>query len=61
VFEQALAVAEGAGATGWSYIQGIRGRSRIGREELTVLLPDIKADLNKYAATTAARGGDAQR
>jgi len=51
VFEQALAVLKAQGAT-LVDIRDFEDRSRIGREELTVLLTELKADLNKYLATT---------
>jgi amidase len=51
VFEQALAVLKAQGAT-LIDIKEFEDRSRIGREEFTVLLTELKADLNAYLATT---------
>jgi amidase len=51
VFEQALAVLKAQGAT-LIDIKEFEDRSRIGREEFTVLLTELKAGLNAYLATT---------
>jgi amidase len=51
LFEKALAVLKAQGAT-LVDIKEFEDRSRIGREEFTVLLTELKADLNKYLATT---------
>jgi amidase len=53
LFEQALAVLKGQGAT-LVDIKEFEDRSRIGREEFAVLLTELKADLNAYLATTPA-------
>ena len=51
LFEQALAVLKAQGAT-LVDITAFEDRGRIGREEFTVLLTELKADLNAYLATT---------
>jgi len=51
LFEQALAVLKAQGAT-LIDITDFEDRARIGREEFTVLLTELKADLNAYLATT---------
>jgi amidase len=53
VFEQALAVLKAQGAT-LVDIKEFEDRSRIGREEFTVLLTELKAGLNAYLGTTPA-------
>jgi len=51
VFERALGTLKAQGAT-LVDIQEFEDRSRIGREEFTVLLTELKAGLNAYLATT---------
>jgi amidase len=51
VFEQALDVLKAQGAT-LVDIKEFEDRSRIGREEMKVLLTELKVDLNAYLATT---------
>jgi amidase len=51
LFEQALGVLKAQGAT-LVDIKEFEDRPRIGREEFTVLLTELKADLNAYLATT---------
>jgi len=51
VFERALGILKARGAT-LVDIKEFEDRSRIGREEFTVLLTELKAGLNAYLATT---------
>jgi amidase len=51
VFERALGILKAQGAT-LVDIKEFEDRSRIGREEFTVLLTELKAGLNAYLATT---------